>query len=194
MNDPPTLALSHFELYTSDVARLEDFYRRVLGFVATDRGAGPGGLVFLSRSPHEHHQIVLNPRDGAAPPPGTLDHVAFRVSSLAALRRVHAALRDEGGADFETVSHGTTWSIYFRDPDGNRLEVFTDTPWYVSQPVRFTVDLTLSDEELLARTEDEVRTLAGYCTAPRWRASHAARLGGDGEFRAVRQGRGRDRR
>lgn len=177
MNDPPTFALSHLELYTGDVERLEAFYRRVLGFVVTDRGAAPGGLVFLSRSPGEHHQIVLNPRPGGAARAGTVDHIAFRVASLAALRRVHAALVDDGGAELETVSHGTTWSIYLRDPDGNRIEIFTDTPWHVSQPVRFAVDLTLPDDELVARTEAEVRALAGFCPAPRWRSSHTARLG-----------------
>jgi len=160
------LALSHFELYARDVERLEDFYTRALGFVVTDRGIGPRALVFLSRHPGEHHQIVLNPGIEAAARAGTVDHIAFRVASLGDLRHVHAALTAEGDVDLETVSHGTTWSVYFRDPEDNRLEVFTDTPWYVSQPMRFAVDLTLSDEDLHAWTEAKVRTLAGFKPAP----------------------------
>ena len=43
---------------------MEGFYTRLLGFTVTDRGqlqgaAGPVSLVFLSRDPDEHHQIVL---------------------------------------------------------------------------------------------------------------------------------------
>lgn len=34
-------------------------------------------------------------------------------------------------------------SIYARDPEGNRLEIFIDTPWYVDQPMRVPVDFGL---------------------------------------------------
>ena len=41
--------------------------------------------------------------------------------------------------------------MYFLDPEGNRLEFFCDTPWYVEQPHRVALDFSLSDEELLER-------------------------------------------
>ena len=55
-----TIALSHFEIKARDVAGLEDFYTRILGFVVTDRSpANAHAMVFLSLNPGEHHQIVL---------------------------------------------------------------------------------------------------------------------------------------
>ncbi len=61
-----------------------DFYARVLGFTVTDRGAlpGRGELVFLSRLPDEHHQIVLvtgRPRDVGFT---TVNQLSFRLPSL----------------------------------------------------------------------------------------------------------------
>ena len=51
---------SHMGLSVKDISKMEDFYTRVLGFTVTDRGhAGGMKLVFLSRDPMDHHQIVL---------------------------------------------------------------------------------------------------------------------------------------
>ncbi len=162
MKSPPNFLLSHFELYVKDAPSMEAFYTRRLGFVVTDRGEGPQGLVFLSRNPGEHHQLVINPRPTRKASGSPLDHIAFRVASLQEVRRVHEALKEDPGAAAEAVSHGNTWSVYFRDPEGNRLEVFADTPWYVSQPCRFPIDLGLDDARLHADTERRVRDLPGF--------------------------------
>jgi catechol-2,3-dioxygenase len=169
----PSIALSHIELYVRDVMITERFYTECLRFVVTDRGVGDGGLVFLSRNPNEHHQLVLNPRPNFKASESPVDHISFRVSSLTDLRRFYQSVSG-GGVGVDTVSHGTTWSIYFRDPEGNRLEVFADTPWYVPQPCKFKVDLSLSDDELYALTEDVVAKMAGVCDANEWRKSHAS--------------------
>jgi hypothetical protein len=71
------------------------------------------------------------------------------------------------------VSHGTTWSIYFRDPEDNRLELFTDTPWHVNQPCRFEVDFAMSNEELLEFTERRIKDLPGFVEVSKWRESHS---------------------
>ncbi len=157
----PDIALAHFELFVRDLARMERFYTEALGFEVNDRGEKPGGLVFLSRNPAEHHQLVLNPDAARRPAASPLDHISFRVAALADLRRFHAALAGVAG-DLETVSHGNAWSIYFRDPEGNRLELFVDTPWEVAQPCRFEIDLGLSDEALAATTEARIRALPGF--------------------------------
>ena len=172
-----TPALSHFELRTQDVGRMADFYTRVLGFVVTDRGGIPDAeMVFLSRHPDEHHQIVLSATAERDLGRATVDHLAFRVAVLADVRAVHAALACEPGAEVEAVSHGTTWSVYFRDPDGNRLEVFADTPWHVDQPLRFPIDLSLSDEQLIRFTADRVRVAPGFTEVGAWRSGLADRL------------------
>ena len=39
------------------------------------------------------------------------------------------------------VTHGNALSVYFLDPEGNRVELLIDTPWYVPQPHRLVVDI-----------------------------------------------------
>jgi catechol-2,3-dioxygenase len=176
-----TLGLSHFEIKARDLERLEDFYTRVLGFIVTDRSL-PGAyrMVFLSLNPGEHHQIVLAQADGGDFGAGSLDHLAFRADGLPALRRHHQALQTYGGLAVETVSHGTTWSLYFRDPEGNRLEIFADTPWHVAQPLRFPIDLAMADRELIAWTERQIAALADFQPAEDWFDGLEGRLTGKG--------------
>ncbi|WP_457824679.1 VOC family protein, partial [Staphylococcus aureus] len=57
-----------------------------------------------------------------------------------------------GARDMEGRNHGNSWSIYFKDPEGNILELYTATPWYVSQPWRVALDLSQTDEQIEAET------------------------------------------
>ncbi len=174
MSDLPNLTVSHFELRVKDVKQMERFYTNVLGFIATDRGKGKNAMVFLSRSPDEHHQIVLSP--GGDGTPGALDHIALRVDSLDALRQIHSKLKSRKECQFETVSHGTTWSVYLHDPEGNRVEIFADTPWHVAQPVRFDIDLELPDQELLRVTEEAIQERSQFEPSAAWRQRHRDRF------------------
>jgi catechol-2,3-dioxygenase len=56
----PNLMFSHMGLSVTDIAKMEAFYTNALGFTVTDRGEAAGmQIVFLSRNPYDHHQIVL---------------------------------------------------------------------------------------------------------------------------------------
>jgi catechol 2,3-dioxygenase-like lactoylglutathione lyase family enzyme len=161
-------------LFVSDVARMEDFYTRLLGFTATDRGEleTPGGrvfLVFLSRDPREHHQIVLVTGRPGALPFNPINQISFRMAEFAGLREMHRRLLAEGVEELSPVSHGNALSVYFRDPEGNRIELFVDTPWYVKQPLRVPMDLGLSDGELWAWAEAEARKQPGFKPVEQWR-------------------------
>jgi catechol-2,3-dioxygenase len=166
----PSLAFSHMGIYVTDLARMEDFYTRLLGFTVTDRGdLGSTKLIFLSRDPKEHHQIVL-----ASGRPGEvrfnpINQISFRMAEFAGLREMHRRLQREGMAEISPVSHGNALSVYFRDPEGNRLELFVDTPWYVQQPLRVPMDMTLPDAELWAWAEAEARKLPGFRKVEHWR-------------------------
>ena len=174
----PSLAFSHMGIFVTDIARMEDFYTRVLGFTATDRGnLGSTRLVFLSRDPKEHHQIVL-----ASGRPGELrfnpiNQISFRMAEFAGLREMHRRLQGEGLAEIAPVSHGNALSVYFRDPEGNRIELFVDTPWYVQQPLRVPMDMSLPDAQLWAWAEAEARKLPGFQRVEQWRDDVAKRMG-----------------
>jgi catechol 2,3-dioxygenase len=137
MPEAPVIAFSHLGIHVRDAAAMEDFYSRVLGFTVTDRGElGGAQLVFLSRDPREHHQIVQVAGRPERLPYNVVNQISFRVAGLPELRQVYALLRGEAVRDLVAVTHGNAWSVYFLDPDGNRLEIYTDTPWYVPQPLR----------------------------------------------------------
>jgi catechol 2,3-dioxygenase-like lactoylglutathione lyase family enzyme len=177
----PNIVFSHMGIYVHDIAVMEDFYRRVLGFTVTDRGEldtpnGPVFLVFLSRDPREHHQIVLATGRPRNLPFNIINQISFRVRDVAALRYFHAALKQERISDLAPITHGNAISLYFRDPEGNRIELFFDTPWYCAQPCRERVDFGKSDEEILAWTEQLARALPGFKPRETWMAELRAKM------------------
>lgn len=178
----PRISFSHFGLYTADLAKMEDFYTRFMGFTVTDRGAleVPGGqvdLVFLSRDPREHHQIVLASGRPADLPFNVVNQLSFRVDSLADLRALHERLQREPVSEIRPISHGNALSVYFRDPEGNRVELFIDTPWYVRQPLRIPFDFAQSDEALMRWAEDTARKLPGFRPVAEWEREMAKKMG-----------------
>jgi catechol-2,3-dioxygenase len=174
----PSLAFSHMGIYVTDIARMEDFYTRVLGFTATDRGdLGVIRLVFLSRDPREHHQIVLASGRPRELPFNPINQISFRMAEFAGLREMHRRLEREGVAELSPVSHGNALSVYFRDPEANRIELFVDTPWYVQQPLRVPMDMRLGDAQIWAWAEAEARKLPGFTQVEKWRSDVARRMG-----------------
>ncbi|MDP9877401.1 catechol 2,3-dioxygenase-like lactoylglutathione lyase family enzyme [Variovorax boronicumulans] len=176
-NSPLQLQFSHIGLYVTDLDRMAGFYKRALRFTQTDAGdLGPVQLVFLSRDPNEHHQLVLatgRPADMAF---NVVNQLSFRVPDLATLRAFHGRLLDEGATDMQPVTHGNAVSVYCRDPEGNRLELFMDTPWYCDQPLREPIDLAQSDEAILARAETIAKRFPKFMSRAQWQAEVARRM------------------
>jgi catechol-2,3-dioxygenase len=171
----PGLSFSHMGLYVNDVARMQDFYTRVLGFAVTDRGVletaeGPLTLVFLSRDAREHHQIVLASGRPAQLEFNSINQISFRLQDLAGLREMHRRLQKEPVSHLAPICHGNALSVYFRDPEGNRMELFIDTPWYVRQPLRIPIDMQLADRELWAWAEAEARKQPDFKPVEQWRS------------------------
>jgi catechol-2,3-dioxygenase len=177
MTSVPEFSFSHMGIFVTDPARMEDFYTRVLGFSVTDRGnLGSTALVFLSRDPKEHHQIVLasgRPASGGFNP---INQMSFRMADFAGLREMHRRLEHEGVQDLAPVSHGNALSVYFKDPEGNRIELFVDTPWYVQQPLRIPMDMKLPDTEIWKWAEREARRQPGFKPVEEWRSALRTKL------------------
>jgi len=177
MTSVPEFSFSHMGIFVTDPGRMEDFYTRVLGFAVTDRGPlGSLTLVFLSRDPREHHQIVLasgRPASGGFNP---INQMSFRMADFAGLREMHRRLQAEGVGELAPVSHGNALSVYFKDPEGNRIELFVDTPWYVQQPLRIPMDMKLADAELWDWAEREARKQPGFKPVEEWRAALKLKL------------------
>jgi len=176
-----SLDISHFGLYCTDVDRMVDFYGRMFGFVVSDRGESSTGpaIVFMTRDPREHHQLVFaagRPADLAF---NIVNQMSFRVDSLQTLREMESKLKSEPAVTIlGPVSHGNALSLYFRDPEGNRVELLIDTPWHVPQPCRIPVDLSLPDGELWSYIEDKARALPGFKPRSEWRAEITQKIAG----------------
>jgi catechol 2,3-dioxygenase-like lactoylglutathione lyase family enzyme len=182
MPQRPGLAFSHVGIFVSDIAAMEAFYTRQLEFTVTDRGQlpgpkGPVDLAFLSRDPDEHHQIVMASGRPAELNFNVVNQISLRADSLATLKAFHARLNAAGVREMLPVTHGNAMSVYFRDPEGNRLEIFIDTPWYVTQPMRVTLPIELPEGELMQWMEEHARKLPGFRPRAQWRAEMARRMG-----------------
>ena len=79
----------------------------------------------------------------------------------------------------EPANHGIAWSLYTADPEGNHLEFFVETPWFIHQPMKQPLDFTLSDDEIVRTTEAFCRTQPGFQPHPEWYRKLGARMGGD---------------
>ena len=129
---PPLGGVHEASLYVSDLERAERFWRRL-------------GLPLIGRSRGRHAffragadlLLIFNPQatlavGGEVPPHGATGpgHVALDVPDMAALERWRAFL---GQADV-SIEAEVGWpsggrSLYFRDPDGNSIELITRGTW-----------------------------------------------------------------
>ncbi|MDB5903560.1 MAG: glyoxalase [Betaproteobacteria bacterium] len=173
-----SLTLSHVGLFVTDLPRMVDFYSGFLGFAVSDRGgtASGGEIVFLTRDPREHHQLVLASGRPADLQFNVVNQLSFRVDSLATLRELQRGIRNEHATELGPMTHGNALSVYLHDPEKNRVELLIDTPWYVPQPCRVPVDLSLPDDELWAGIERKVRDMPGFKPQAEWKADIEARI------------------
>lgn len=106
------------------------FYRDALGFEVV-QFYGPQAA-FLSAGGYHHH-IGLNTWEsaGAPPPPPRstgLYHFAILLPDRRELARTLRRLLDHGVEIEGASDHGVSEAIYFRDPDGNGIEIYADRP------------------------------------------------------------------
>jgi catechol-2,3-dioxygenase len=172
------IAFSHVGLFVENLPKMEAFYREVMGFHLTDRGMLNGNAIaFLSRDPREHHQIVLVAGRVAAPGTRLVNQISFRVPTLADLQIFFGRLNARNTPNIDPVLHGNAWSVYFADPEGNRLEVFTDSDWYIEQPIRERIDLSLPEKQIRKLTYDYCVGRPGFKPFAEWRGDMERLMG-----------------
>lgn len=117
--------LAHVVRRTARFAAMLDWYRTVL---AAEVVHADEMLAFLTYD-QEHHRIALanipSLEDAPAMAAGT-DHIAFTYADLGDLLFTYERLRKAGIEPFWCINHGPTTSMYYKDPDGNRVELQVD--------------------------------------------------------------------
>lgn len=77
----------------------------------------------------DHHRLVIWTDDATTardPEAAGVDHIAFELSGFEMLADEYERLRREGIEPALPVNHRFTTSIYYRDPEGNELELSVD--------------------------------------------------------------------
>lgn len=118
--------IGHVHLKVRDLERSLAFYRRVLGLEVTDRAGH--GFAFLSGG-DAHHELALQEVGAGTGSPSRrsvgLYHTAWEVPDREAFADAREAL-EEAGVSAQAVDHGISWALYFRDPDGQGVEIYLD--------------------------------------------------------------------
>jgi catechol 2,3-dioxygenase-like lactoylglutathione lyase family enzyme len=128
---PAALKTGHVGLNVTDLARSQDFYGQVFGLeVLTDGRDGDREWAFLGRDGTLLLTLWRQSEGRFATALPGLHHLSFEVQTL---DEVHAVQRNLSrlGAEFQydgVVPHregGDSGGVFFTDPDGIRLEVYT---------------------------------------------------------------------
>lgn len=127
---PPDTRVGHIHLKVSDLDRAIAFYGDVLGFDLMQRYGDQAA--FLGAGGYHHH-IGLNTwhSKGAGPAPeqaAGMYHVAFLFPDRASLGAALQRVLDHGTPLDGAADHGVSEAVYFRDPDGNGIELYRDRP------------------------------------------------------------------
>lgn len=172
----PPASLSHAGFHVFDMDKMVKFYTSVFGLKVTDRNKGQ--IAFLGADPKDHHQLIMVGGRKAKASQTHYSHMAFRVPDLETLKKIHEkAKRHPGVSDVNTITHGNAWSVYMKDPEGNRAEAFVDSPWHVKQPFVQPLDLSMSDKEIRAYTKQLLKRYPSAKPFSAWRKVFAERLG-----------------
>jgi catechol 2,3-dioxygenase-like lactoylglutathione lyase family enzyme len=172
--------LAHVVFKTPRIAEMVDWYTTVLdaAVVFADKR-----ITFLTYD-QEHHRIALIKVPCLLRIPGRLwkvhrkfygvDHIAFTHERLPDLTATYRRLVDAGIEPVWCINHGPTTSMYYEDPDGNRIELQIDNfgtnsellDWiacgeFAKNPIGVEFDPNVLERLVVAGTPTEVLTKRG---------------------------------
>jgi len=116
---------AHFVLRTSNRAPLRDWYLKVLNA----RQVFENEYISFITYDDEHHRVafVQVPNLKKAPDDSWgLAHVAYSFRTLGELLSTYRRLKADSIVPVRTINHGPTVSMYYKDPDGNQVELQVD--------------------------------------------------------------------
>jgi catechol-2,3-dioxygenase len=123
--------LSHIVLRTTptQLRTMVDFYQTFLGATVAFENDMAAFLAY----DNEHHRVgilalsnVTSQEVLGSPKPTGLEHVAFTFKDLEDLATSYEQRKSMGITPDTCINHGPTTSMYYSDPDGNRIEVEVD--------------------------------------------------------------------
>jgi len=132
--------LGHVNIFVRNVEQSQKWYADVLGLHTYD--FMPGRAAFLSADREQSHEVALIQVGDEAPGQEKgqvgLNHMAWMMHSLDDLKEIYQRLQDKKVTIDRVSDHGISVGIYFRDPDGNGIEVSYELPrseWYSQEKI-----------------------------------------------------------
>lgn len=129
--------LGHILIAVRDLEVSKRFYIDLLGFKLLEQDPEHGG-VFLTIGDYGNTLDIFPSDDPDASPPSTgtggamlglgVKHFAFAVATEEDLKDAYFGLQDAGVKILRALDHGSQKSIYFKDPDGNQVEIVWERP------------------------------------------------------------------
>lgn len=182
MNIPPRQGirptkLAHVVLRSNDrFEQMCEWYRSLLDAEYVHKDAMAAFMTYDD----EHHRLAVVRVPGMVErPPGTVgvEHVAFTFATLSDLFETFARLKQNGIEPILRINHGVTTSLYYEDPDRNRIELQVDnfdTPQQANAFLRTGVmavnpiGVDFDPDEMLAKLRAGVpeQTLKAYPMPP----------------------------
>jgi catechol-2,3-dioxygenase len=180
MSDQATIrpTFHHFNLKTTKLQELIDWYATVVGAEVTFQDATGAWLT----NDAANHRIALLAFPGFVDDPDKetrtgMHHSAFEYEGFEDLNASYLRLREEGIEPDICIDHGMTLSYYYKDPDGNRVELQIDafgdwaaskewmrtSPDFKANPIGVFVDPVKVAEAAAGESFEEIhrRTMAG---------------------------------
>ena len=118
-------SLCHIVFYTKKFEPMVAWYCDVLGAYPVMRN---DRIAFLTYD-EEHHRIAIVRKDDLVDRPRNavgFAHAAFGFNRLPDLAAVYSRLKQHGIHPVWEINHGVTTSLYYEDPDHNRIELQVD--------------------------------------------------------------------
>jgi catechol 2,3-dioxygenase len=125
----PIERVGHVVIKMRDLDAAKRFYRDILGMKITDEREGFG--VFFRFHDYHHDIAVFKVGEDAEAPHKNqvgLAHIALVADSFATVKAMYQRLKEHNVPIVRTVDHGITRSVYFKDPEGNELEIYCEVP------------------------------------------------------------------
>jgi catechol 2,3-dioxygenase len=142
------MGLGHFGYFVKDLEVMKDFWGNFMGMTLTKSSEG---AAFYSADPEGvDHEIAIMQGRPEADDSHLIQQISLRVESLDNVRDFKRRAIEKGYKIDRLVTHASAIGLYFRDPEGNRVETF----WLTGLPswamISVPINIDRPDDEVMA--------------------------------------------
>ena len=179
---PSPISLAHVVLRTT-LGKYKEMIRFYQELVNGEIIFEESDFAFL-RYDYEHHRIGILKTPDTQVKEGDhagLEHIAFTFGTLTAMARTYDHMKSIGYEPYWAVNHGMTSSMYYRDPERNKVEIqienfdtfeeadaFVRSPTFHNNPIGTEIDCPSWAGHILSKmkadgeeglTEEEIKSV-----------------------------------